>query len=145
MSWKNLLIWGGLTAGTIGAFNYAPNAIANTYNVLSATTLGLIDGTAKLVSNTLWAKWLAVAWSMAPFATAGIWMYAGYKIADKMDIQSDIWKFTANTLWAGAGAVITTAIASSPLLPFALWGGVLYTGYKLSSAVKNKLFGKKAA
>lgn len=125
---KNLLIGWGLLAWWLAAAWHSPNLVWSAYNSIVWFWTWVFEWTKQLVTNIIWPDWWAFVWSLAPFAAPALWAFAGYKLADAMEIESKTLKFAANVwgIWAG----IAIWAASTPYLPAIATAWLLYGTYR---------------
>lgn len=133
-----LWAWLGLWLAWTALLN--PTWVSSSVNAFSALSSWIATWTKALVSNILWAEWVAKVWAMAPFAAPVIGWLVWYKIAWGLWIENKLWKTAIWITWAWAWASLlgTWALAWS-FAPLLLWAGWIYAGYKGLSWTFGKL------
>lgn len=128
---KHILGW-AIWAWSLVAFANNTSWVADSFNAFSSLATWIATWTKTLVTNILWTNWAAKLWACAPFAAPVVWWFAGYKLAEKVGIQSKLWR---TTFWLAPWTVAWAALMWQwallwPFAPLALAWGWLYMWYK---------------
>lgn len=121
ITWAALAWWAWLAYGLNSAW------VITAFNHFSWAASWIIASTKLAVSNVLWAKWLDVAWSMAPFAMPVIWGYLWVKAMDAIWVENS---FIRKWIWFGAWAIWWAALIWTSMAPVLMLWGWVYAWYK---------------